>query len=99
VRRVLEDPAVVLAELRRQREGGGEPLDVDIQRLRREISALTDQERRLVKLYALGEIDDDHIRQHSGPLKVRRQGLEAELARLETQAEAVKGLDRVERNL
>jgi hypothetical protein len=36
---------------------------------RREISAVKDQERRLVKLYALGEIDDNYIRQHAGPTR------------------------------
>ena len=38
VSRVLENPALVLAELRRQRESTGEPLEGDFKRLRREIS-------------------------------------------------------------
>jgi site-specific DNA recombinase len=99
VRRVLENPAIVLAELRRQRGSAGEPLEGDFKRLRREISNCKDQQSRLVKLYALREIDDDYIRKHAGPIKVQQAAFEAELARLEAQVEAVKGLDRVECSL
>ena len=57
------------------------------------------RESRLVKLYALGEIDDVYIRKQAGPIKVQQAAFEAELARLEAQAVAMKGLDRVEGNL
>ena len=43
-------------------------------RLDREIRHCRDQQRRLVKLYMQGEIDDDYIRSHSGPLKAQRDG-------------------------
>jgi len=52
-----------------------------------------------VKLYMLREIDDEYIRKHAGPIKVQQAAFEAELARLEAQVEAMKGLDRVEGNL
>lgn len=99
VSRVLENPALVLAELHRQRDGAAEPLEGDFKRLRREISNCKDQQSRLVKLYALGEIDDVYIRKQAGPIKVQQAAFEAELARLEAQAEAIKGLDHVEGNL
>ena len=67
--------------------------------MRREISNCKDQQSRLVKLYALGEIDDVYIRKQAGPIKVQQAAFEAELARLEAQAEAMKGLDHVEGNL
>ena len=99
VRQVVENPELVLDKLRQQLAGMGGGLDEEIARLGREIRHCRDQERRLVTLYMYGEIDDDYIRSHSGPLKSQREGYEAELRRLEQQNAEQLDLEQAEAQL
>ena len=99
VRKVLENPELVLDKLRQQLAGMGGGLDEEIARLGREIRHCRDQERRLVTLYMYGEIDDDYIRSHSGPLKSQREGYETELRRLEQQKAEQFDLEQAEAQL
>ena len=96
---VLEQPEIVLAELRRLRSGQTTPMEEEIANLRREIQRCKDQELRLVKLYQFGEVDDDWIRAHAGPTKVRREQHEVELRRLESQRLTIKQLEGTEGQL
>ena len=93
---ILDNPEIIMEELRRQSVGLGDNFTEEMTRLRREIHHCQDQERRLVTLYMYGEIDDPYIRQHSGPLKLLREGLEAELAQMEQQQTVVRDLEKVE---
>ncbi len=99
VRQVLENPELVLDNLRQQLAGMGGGFDEEIARLGREIRHCRDQERRLVTLYMYGEVDDDYIRSHSGPLKSQREGYEAELRRLEQQKAERRDLEQAEAQL
>ena len=95
VKAILDNPEIILEELRRQAAGLGDNFTEDMARLRSEIHHCQDQERRLVALYMYGEIDDPYIRQHSGPLKLLRESLEAELAQMEQQQTTVQDLEKV----
>ena len=83
--RVLDHPDVVLTEIRRLKDSQKNPIGDDIARLNKEIKQCKDQESRLVKLYQFGEIDDALIKEQSSPLKLRREGYEAELEKLASQ--------------
>ena len=83
--RVLEQPDVVLAEMRRLRDTEKSPIEDDVARQKREIKLCKEQESRLVNLYQFGEIDDDLIKRQSAPLKLRREGYESELEILTSQ--------------
>jgi site-specific DNA recombinase len=81
VREVLENPEVILAELKREqveaRQSGAPEkpsLDRDIAELKRRIRACDAQERRLVQLFRYGEIDTDAILDELNQLKKDRQG-------------------------
>ncbi len=52
-----------------------------------------------MKLYQFGEVDDDWIRAHAGPTKVRREEHEAELRRLESQRLTLNQLESTEGHL
>lgn len=52
-----------------------------------------------MKLYQFGEVDDDWIRAHAGPTKVRREEHEAELRRLESQRLTLNQLESTEGQL
>ena len=93
VREVLEHPDVVLAELRRIKDTEQAPIGEEIVRVEREIRRCKDQERRLVKLYQFGEVDDKWIKAQSGPIKLTRERHEAELERLRAQTETLRELD------
>ncbi len=96
---VLEQPEVVLAQLRQLTGDQQTPIEEEIAMLRREIRRCKDQELRLVKLYQFGEVDDDWIRAHAGPTKVRREQHEVELRRLESQRVTLKQLEGTEGRL
>jgi site-specific DNA recombinase len=77
ITRVLTNPSVVLQELERQtiEQTDGE----QIARLEREIASLLERERRLVRLYTYGEIDEHVIRDESTKFRRERQLLEERL--------------------
>ncbi len=83
--RVLEQPDVVLAEMRRLTDTQKSPIEDDVARLKREIKRCKEQESRLVRLYQFGEIDDALIKEQSAPLKLRREDYEAEMEKLTSQ--------------
>jgi hypothetical protein len=78
---VLSRPSVVYREyeharLTVQQDDNGEERG----RVEREIASLKDREKRLVRLYTYGEIDDDTVRSEGEDLRRRRQTLEQRLA-------------------
>ena len=96
VRQVLEQPEIILAELRRLRAAERSTLADEIERLRRDIRHCIDQEQRLVKLYMYAEVDDAWIKAQAGPVKAMREGYEAELDRLEAQKKAAAEMTALE---
>jgi site-specific DNA recombinase len=81
---VLSNPAIVVHELKAQRN---QKVDaVNRSRLERERAALRARERRLVRLYGLGEVDEAIVREEL--TAVRRQQ-----ALVETQLQGLSGAD------
>ncbi len=81
VKQVLADPAVVLRELQRDAELNTDTEEVS--RLVQEIESLRDREKRLVRLYTYGEVDEEVIREEGanlrrqlGVLEERRRSLD-----------------------
>jgi site-specific DNA recombinase len=78
---VLSQPSVVYAEYERARTGDQQPDHAEERaRLEREIASLKDREKRLVRLYTFGEIDDDTVRSEGDDMRRRRRVLEDRLA-------------------
>ncbi|MDP8924906.1 MAG: hypothetical protein M3O34_18815 [Chloroflexota bacterium] len=75
---------VVLEELERARQTS-RPADHAEERaaLEREVASLQEREKRLVRLYTFGEIDDETVRAEGAELRRRRQVLEERLAALQ----------------
>ncbi len=94
--KVLEQPDVVLAEMRRIRNTEKSPIEDGVARLKQEIKRCKEQESRLVRLYQFGEIDDDLIKEQSAPLKLRREGYESELEKLTSQQSTMAELEHME---
>ena len=94
--KVLEQPDVILAEMRRLRDTEKSPIEDDVARLKQEIKRCKEQESRLVRLYQFGEIDDALIKEQSAPLKLRREGYEAELEKLTSQRLAMAEVEHME---
>jgi len=94
--KVLEQPDVVLAEMRRLKDDKRNPIEDEEVRLKREIMKCKERESRLVRLYQFGEIDDALIKEQSAPLKLRREGYEAELEKLTSQRLAMAEMEHME---
>jgi site-specific DNA recombinase len=77
VKRVLAAPAIVLQEW--QHAHDAEPETEEIQRLEQEQSSLLEREKRLVRLFSLGEVDEDMVRQEATALRRRRSVVEVAL--------------------
>ncbi len=81
VRRVLSSPAVVVRELEAQRT---QEVDAtEITRLEREAAALLEREKRLVRLYGLGEIDGAVVREELTTVRRQRALLDERLRELQ----------------
>ena len=80
---VLSRPSVVYSEHEHARLSGQQDAGAEERaRLEREIASLKDREKRLVRLYTFGEIDDDTVRSEGDDLRRRRQTLEERLTAL-----------------
>ncbi len=80
---VLSRPMLVLEELERARTGDRQPTHTEERaQLEREVAGLQEREKRLVRLYTFGEIDDETVRAEGTELRRRRQVLEERLAAL-----------------
>jgi hypothetical protein len=78
------DPAVVLREFE---QAQGIEIDADaMSHLQREIASLLDRERRLVRLYTFGEIDEQVVRDEGANLRRQRLLLEQRLKSLQQRA-------------
>lgn len=79
----------------KRRQGDVSTLAAEIERVGKTLARLDDQERRLVKLYTLAEIDDSFLKRESAQLKKQRVELEADVVLLEKQKRQTESLDKV----
>jgi site-specific DNA recombinase len=77
VRRVLTDPAVVLQELQQQTQQHGDPDEME--RVEVEIKSLLEREKRLVRLFSFGELDEQVVRDEGANLRRQRALLQSRL--------------------
>jgi hypothetical protein len=82
--RTLQEPDVVLAELMARQAGGFPELDERIRHLSSQIRASEEQEKRLIRLFRYGEVDDDFIRKEAKTLQAKKTRLSEELDELKT---------------
>lgn len=81
---ILENPNLVIDEIRR-RQGEASVLDEEVARLKGRTGKLRNQEKRLVRLYSFGEVDDRHVRKEMESIKRQRREVEGELVATEKQ--------------
>jgi hypothetical protein len=74
--RILASPEVILNEMGKE---GVEAGRAERERLERAIESLKQRERRLVRLFSLGELDEEAIAGESAHLRRERMSLEAQL--------------------
>ena len=92
--KTLEQPDLIVAEIKR-RQGDASAVDREIERVKKAMARLDDQERRLVKLYTFAEIDDSLLKKESAQLKKQRADLDSEILKLEKQKRQTESLDKV----
>jgi len=82
----------VIAEIKREQEESSF-IEEEIARIRASIRRLADQERRLIRLFGLGQVTEEYVLREAGQVKKVRQALESELAELQQQRQRIVGLD------
>ena len=82
VSRVLSNPSMVLQEL--ERRATSQVDEEALSRLKRDLADITQREERLVRLYALGKVDESVIQREMDDVARQRQSLEAKLLSLES---------------
>jgi len=92
VREVLQQPDIVVAEIKRQQEESSF-IEEEIARIRSSIRRLADQERRLIRLFGLGQVTEEYVVREAEQVKKARQALEDELRELQQQRQRVANLD------
>ncbi len=91
VREVLHDPEVVLAEIKRQQDESS--FVEEMARIRASVRRLADQERRLIRVFGLGQVTEEYVLREAEQVKKGRLALEEELAELQQQRQRVANLD------
>jgi hypothetical protein len=81
---VLAKPEIIRAELMR-RAAGNSDAGVASGLISR-LSGIERQRERLLKLYQLGEVDDEYLHRESKPLTLERERIQEELSALETRS-------------
>ena len=74
---VLANPELILAEAEQLLTNGHRPEDLDS--LNRQLQSLENQRRRLLKLYQLGEIDDDYLKRELTVLREQKTEVDEKL--------------------
>jgi site-specific DNA recombinase len=92
VREVLEDPEVVIAEIKRQQPESSFVED-EIARIQGLIRRLGDQERRLIRLFGTGGVTEEYVLREIDQVKKSREALQRDLSDLEQQRQRVMELD------
>ena len=92
VTEVLQQPEVVAEELESQ-QGGVQLLEEEMARVGVSIHRLTDQEKRLIRLYGMGHVTEDYLSIEAGLVRKARADKEAELSRLRQRRVHIRDLD------
>ncbi|MFC1956730.1 recombinase family protein [Chloroflexota bacterium] len=102
VSEAIKNPEVMIAALREQIEGQKDGLaketdiDIEIKKLSKRIKAYDKQQKRLVRLFKLGAIDEDTMLNEMNQVKIDRNTLQERLAELENCKKALQGLQHAE---
>jgi site-specific DNA recombinase len=80
VKRVLTDPTLVLQEL--EQASAADDDAAGVEKLKAEIASLRDREKRMVKLFSFGEVDETYVRDEIATLRQQRTVLEGQLISL-----------------
>ncbi len=106
VKKVLENPEVVLAGItevlddKRYKSGiQGLSLDNEIEKLNRKIKKYSAQEQRMVRLFRLGEVDEDHLLDEINQLKRERESDQQQLENYIRTRQEMERLEQTEINL
>ena len=92
VREILQEPDIVIAEIKRQQDESSF-VEEELARIRASIRRLADQERRLIRLFGLGQVTEEYVVREAEQVKKVRQALESELAELQQQRQQIVNLD------
>ena len=92
VTEVLQQPEVVAEELESQK-GGVQLIEEDMARVGASIHRLTDQEKRLIRLYGMGHVTEDYLSIEAGLVRKACADKEAELSRLRQRRVHIHDLD------
>ena len=92
VREILQQPDIVIEEIKRQQEESSF-LEEELARIRASIRRLADQERRLIRLFGIGQVTEEFVMREVDQVKKARRALEGDLAGLQQQRQQVANLD------
>ncbi len=84
IREVLQRPELIIQEFNAQQSGQA-VLEEEIKRTSGLIKRLDDQERRLIRLFGMARVTEDHLVSEVEKVKKTRAGLDEKLALLRTQ--------------
>lgn len=92
IRQVLKHPELVIEEIK-ERQGNAPLLEMEIARVRAAIQRLADQEKRVIRLYGVGQVTEDYVLREAEQIKKARRAKEEELANLQRQQAQLQHLE------
>jgi len=91
---ILQQPEVIVDEFERQK-GSSSLLEEEMAKLRMSIQRLADQEKRLIRLFGIGQVTEEFLLRDVEQVKKAREAQERELSDLKQQQAHLQKLDGV----
>ena len=99
VKRLLENPNVVISEVKRRQAVSSPFGEVGLKRVEKEKDRLTRQEKRLLRLFRFGDINEQYIEDEVKDIRIRQAALEQEKQELEKHRELIATLEAAEEDI
>ena len=78
MRSILDNPDVLIAEIREPRAHREQYGERDFDRIKRDLASLVKQERRMIRLLRLGEVGEEHVLGELADIKNQSETLKRE---------------------
>ena len=96
VKRLLEDPNVVISEVKHRQSLASPFGEVGLKRVEKEMDRLSRQERRLLRLFRFGEINEQYVEEEIRDIRRRQAVLVQEKQELEKHRDLIATLEAAE---
>ncbi len=99
VKQTLEHPEVVITEVRRRQADLMPYAEDSLKRVNRELSTLAQEERRMLKLFRVGKINEEYVEEEIKDIRRKQSAIQNEKREIDANRRVLESLDDAESQL